>query len=49
MEENFRMIGESESIFSLISQIKSVAPTNAKVLIEGESGTGKEFVAWGSS
>ncbi len=46
LEENFRMIGESESMFNLISQIKSVAPTNAKVLIEGESGTGKELVAW---
>ncbi len=46
LEENFRMIGESKSMFELISKIKSVAPTNAKVLIEGDSGTGKELVAW---
>ena len=46
LEENFRMIGESKSIFNLINKIKSVAPTNAKILIEGDSGTGKELVAW---
>lgn len=39
------IIGQSESIKNVTSQIELVAPTNANVLIEGESGTGKELVA----
>ena len=46
LQENFRMIGNSEPFKKLIQTISSLAPTNAKVLIEGESGTGKELIAW---
>ncbi len=46
LEENYRMIGESEQLSKLISIVDQVAPTNARVLIQGESGTGKELVAW---
>ncbi|ABO24948.1 sigma-54-dependent Fis family transcriptional regulator [Shewanella loihica] len=37
--------GESETIQSLIQQIKLVANTSSTVLINGENGTGKELVA----
>ena len=30
----------------LLEIIKTVAPTNANVLIMGENGTGKELAAW---
>jgi len=39
------IIGRSESMKTLFSQIKKVAPTRSSVLILGESGTGKELVA----
>ena len=39
------IIGRSESMKALFSQIKKVAPTRSSVLILGESGTGKELVA----
>ena len=39
------MLGECDSIRSLLNQLDKVAPTHANVLIEGESGTGKELVA----
>jgi transcriptional regulator with GAF, ATPase, and Fis domain len=39
------IIGESNPIKAVVSQIKLVAPTNASVLVQGESGTGKELVA----
>ena len=46
LKENYRMIGQSVQFKELIKNISSLAPTNAKVLIEGESGTGKELIAW---
>lgn len=39
------IIGDSNPIKTVISQIELVAPTDANVLIHGESGTGKELVA----
>jgi len=39
------MIGQSQATLSLRSLIRSVAPSDATVLIIGESGTGKELVA----
>ncbi len=46
LNENFRIIGESEQIQTVLEKIKNVADTPAKVLIQGETGTGKELVAW---
>lgn len=39
------MVGESAAIKDVLSQIKTVAPTDSAVLILGETGTGKELVA----
>ncbi len=39
------MIGKSDAIQKVFSQIESVAQSNASVIISGESGTGKELVA----
>ena len=39
------LIGKSEAIKKVLSEIESVAPTNSSVIITGESGTGKELVA----
>ena len=39
------IIGQSNSIKSVVSQIELVSPTNSSVLIQGDSGTGKELVA----
>lgn len=48
MEEEGRLgliIGRSQGMVELFSDIKRVAPTETTVLIEGETGTGKELVA----
>jgi two-component system nitrogen regulation response regulator NtrX len=45
LDEKARIVGESEPIKNLKSQIERVAPTNAWVLITGKNGTGKELVA----
>jgi two-component system, NtrC family, nitrogen regulation response regulator NtrX len=45
VEHRWSMVGESESIRSLRSQIARAAPSNGRVLIYGENGTGKELVA----
>ena len=44
--ENYKIVGESDSIKRVIEKINTVAKTSAKVLIYGETGTGKELVAW---
>jgi PAS domain S-box-containing protein len=44
--ENFgHIVGESLELKKVLSQIATVAPTEATVLVLGESGTGKELVA----
>jgi PAS domain S-box-containing protein len=39
------IVGRSEVLRSLLSQVETVAPTDSTVLIYGETGTGKELVA----
>jgi DNA-binding NtrC family response regulator len=39
------IVGECSAIRKVLELVKTVAPTNAAVLIRGESGTGKELVA----
>ena len=39
------IIGQSEPMQRIFSQIRKVAPTRAAVLIRGETGTGKELIA----
>ena len=41
------IVGESAPLEKVLSQIRTVAPSNATVLILGETGTGKELVARG--
>jgi DNA-binding NtrC family response regulator len=40
-----RIIGDSPSMIKMLEMVRSVAETDATVLIRGESGTGKELVA----
>src|ERR1043166_3344911 len=44
-EKEYRLVGESQVMRDLKSQVERAAPTKATVLITGESGTGKELVA----
>ena len=39
------MIGESQALSTVLSQIQRAAPVRSAVLIQGESGVGKELVA----
>lgn len=39
------LIGESDAMKNVLSEIQSVSQTNSSVIITGESGTGKELVA----
>jgi formate hydrogenlyase transcriptional activator len=39
------IVGSSESLRKVLSQVSKVAPTNSTVLILGETGTGKELIA----
>jgi two-component system response regulator HydG len=39
------LIGNSPRMLEIIGKLKSIAPTQATVLIQGETGTGKELVA----
>jgi two-component system response regulator HydG len=39
------IIGNSPAMQQVLAKVKSVAPTNATVLITGETGTGKELIA----
>ena len=45
LQRRYEIIGEGKAIESIQQMIRSVAPTNGRVLIRGESGTGKELVA----
>jgi len=40
-----KMIGQEPAMYELFESIRSIAPTNATILIRGESGSGKELVA----
>lgn len=44
-EDEFGLIGDSQSMLQVMETIEQVAPTNISVLIVGESGTGKEVIA----
>jgi two-component system, NtrC family, nitrogen regulation response regulator NtrX len=46
-EAGYEIIGKSEAITELKTQIMRAGPTNGRVLIFGENGTGKELVARG--
>jgi DNA-binding NtrC family response regulator len=53
-EQGFgRILGESSAIHAAVEQLRTVADSDAPVLLLGESGTGKELAAsalhWGSS
>jgi formate hydrogenlyase transcriptional activator len=39
------IVGESQSLRSVLKQVETVAPTDSTVLIQGETGTGKELIA----
>jgi len=39
------IVGSSEALRAVLSQISKVAPTDSTVLISGETGTGKELIA----
>ena len=39
------MVGRSETLRNVVTQLETVAPTDSTVLICGETGTGKELVA----
>jgi formate hydrogenlyase transcriptional activator len=45
-DRNFEeIVGESPALRRVLSQAKTVAPSNATVLVLGETGTGKELIA----
>ncbi|HWW60727.1 MAG TPA: sigma 54-interacting transcriptional regulator, partial [Thermoanaerobaculia bacterium] len=44
-EKEYQLVGDSQVMRDLKTQIERAAPTKATVLITGESGTGKELVA----
>src|SRR5215217_6442359 len=44
-EKEYQLVGKSQLMGDLKSQVERAAPTKATVLITGESGTGKELVA----
>jgi PAS domain S-box-containing protein len=46
IEQNFfGIVGESEALSKVLSELEQVAKTDSTVLINGESGTGKEAIA----
>jgi formate hydrogenlyase transcriptional activator len=45
-EHNFEeIVGDSPALKALLSQLRTVAPTDSTVMITGETGTGKELIA----
>jgi formate hydrogenlyase transcriptional activator len=45
LQNSAQIVGQSEAIQRVLSQVEQVAPTPATVLLFGETGTGKELVA----
>jgi two-component system nitrogen regulation response regulator NtrX len=45
VEQDYRIVGESQALREVLSQVKKIAPTDTTILIRGESGTGKELIA----
>ena len=43
--QSHTIVGESEAIREILSMVKTVAPTEARVLVTGANGVGKELVA----
>ena len=44
-QETFGIIGHSEPMRQMLSMVRTIAPSDATVLVCGESGTGKELIA----
>ena len=45
-EDTFsRIVGTSQALKAVLGLVRTVAPTDATVLVEGETGTGKELIA----
>ena len=44
-DRGHRIIGKSQGIRNIITQVEQIAPSTATVLITGETGTGKEIIA----
>lgn len=44
--EQYKIIGDSDTIKDVLSVVSKVSKTNTRVLIRGESGTGKELIAY---
>ncbi len=45
LEDVDDLVGESEAMKKVLSEVESVAQSNSSVIITGESGTGKELIA----
>ncbi len=45
IHSHMEIVGNSESIRTVLQQIEQVAPTDSTVLIQGDTGTGKELIA----
>lgn len=45
INDQFQIVGKSQKLKNILSEIELIAPTDAKVLITGETGTGKELIA----
>jgi len=43
--DGFGIVGSSSVLRAVLDELRTVAPTDATVLIEGETGTGKELIA----
>jgi transcriptional regulator with GAF, ATPase, and Fis domain len=43
--ESFGMVGRDPRLRRIIETIRTVAPSDASILIEGETGTGKQLIA----